>query len=125
MSTVNSIDAYIAAFPREIQVRLREMRTIIREVAPDANETICYAIPTFDLMGKHLVHFAAFKQHIGFYPTASGIAQFALDLQPYRTSKGTVQFPFEQPLPEELIMRIVKFRIAEIMASQLPLEEII
>jgi uncharacterized protein YdhG (YjbR/CyaY superfamily) len=116
-TTVSSIDAYITAFPQEVQAKLVEMRTIISETAPNSSETISYAIPTFDFMGKHLVHFAAFKQHIGFYPTASGIAQFARDLEPYKTSKGAVQFPLEQPLPEALIARIVRFRVTEIMAS--------
>ena len=114
----SSIDTYIAAFPQEIQARLREMRAIIRQAAPDSSETISYAIPTFDFLGKHLVHFAAFRHHIGFYPTASGIADFAQDMQQYKTSKGAVQFPLEQPLPEELIARIVRFRVAEVMASQ-------
>ena len=114
----SSIDAYIAVFPQEVQARLREMRAIIRQAAPDSSETISYAIPTFDFLGRHLVHFAAFRHHIGFYPTASGIADFAQDMQQYKTSKGAVQFPLEQPLPEELIARIVRFRVAEVMASQ-------
>jgi uncharacterized protein YdhG (YjbR/CyaY superfamily) len=109
-----SIDEYITGFPPEIQARLQEMRAVIREAVPDATESISYAIPTFDLKRKHLVHFAAFKHHIGFYPTASGIAQFARELQPYKTAKGSVQFPFGQPLPKELIVRMVQFRIAEI-----------
>jgi uncharacterized protein YdhG (YjbR/CyaY superfamily) len=115
---VSSIDEYIVAFPKEVQARLREIRAIISEAAPGSNETINYAIPTFDFMGKHLVHFAAFRHHIGFYPTASGIAQFVHDLQSYKTSKGAVQFPLEQPLPGELIARVVRFRMAEVMASQ-------
>lgn len=114
----SSIDTYITGFPQEVQTRLLEMRAIIRQAAPDSSEAISYAIPTFDLLGKHLVHFAAFRHHIGFYPTASGIAQFAQELQSYSTSKGTVQFPLEQPLPKELIEHIVRFREAEVMALQ-------
>lgn len=117
-TTVSSIDDYITAFPQEVQVKLREIRATISAAAPGSSETISYAIPTFDFMGKHLVHFAAFRHHIGFYPTTSGIAQFAQDLQSYKTSKGAVQFPLEQPLPGELIKSIVQFQMAEIMASQ-------
>lgn len=113
-AAASSIDDYIAGFPQEVQALLEEMRAIISEAAPGAVETISYAIPTFDLKGKHLVHFAAFKRHIGFYPTSSGIAAFEEDLQPYKTAKGSVQFPFGRPFPKELIMRIVRFRVAEI-----------
>jgi uncharacterized protein YdhG (YjbR/CyaY superfamily) len=116
-TTVSSMNAYFTAFPQEVQVKLREMRSIIIEAAPGASETISYAIPTFDFLGKHLVHFAAFRHHIGFYPTASGIARFAAELRQYKAAKGSVQFPIDQPLPAALIGRIVRFRVAEIMAS--------
>lgn len=116
-TAVPSFDEYIAGFPPEIQDKLREMRAIIREAVPDAVETISYAMPTFDFNRKHLVHFAAFKNHIGFYPTANGIARFTPELKPYKTSKGAVQFPFGQPLPKGLIIRIVQFRIAEITGT--------
>lgn len=108
----DSIDAYIAAFPDETQRRLQEMRATIRAAAPDAQEKISYQMPTFYLYGN-LVHFAAHKNHIGFYPAASGIQNFQLELSKYVTSKGAVQFPMDKPLPLALIRKIVKFRVAE------------
>ena len=113
-STATSIDEYIAAFPAATQDVLRRMRTLIRASAPDAVETISYAIPTFDLNGRHLVHFAGYDRHVGFYPTASGIAAFKDELTGYKSAKGSVQFPLGQPLPVELIRRIVEFRVAEV-----------
>jgi uncharacterized protein YdhG (YjbR/CyaY superfamily) len=107
------IDEYIAGFPPETQSRLTEIREIIAGVAPDATETISYAIPTFDLNGKHLVHFAGFAKHVGFYPVPSGMAAFAEELKPYKQGKGSVQFPLGQPLPTDLIRRIVEFRVEE------------
>ncbi len=108
----DSIDAYIAAFPDETQRRLQEMRATIHAAAPDAQEKISYQMPTFYLYGN-LVHFAAHKNHIGFYPAASGIQNFQLELSKYVTSKGAVQFPMDKPLPLALIRKIVKFRVAE------------
>ena len=108
----SSIDAYIATFPPEIQEILESLRATIRAAAPDATEKISYQMPTFALNGN-LVHFAAFKKHIGFYPTSSGIAAFQQELAPYVSSKGAVQFPIDQPLPLDLISRIVSFRVAE------------
>jgi uncharacterized protein YdhG (YjbR/CyaY superfamily) len=93
---------------------LQEIRSLIAASAPGATETISYAIPTFDLNGRHLVHFAAFKRHVGFYPTAGGIAAFKDELKPYKSAKGSVQFPLGQPLPTDLIRRIVEFRVKEI-----------
>ena len=113
-STANSIDEYIAEFPPETRKVLQEVRALIRATAPGATETISYAIPTFDLNGKHLVHFAAYSHHIGFYPTSSGIKAFEGELKTYKQSKGTVQFPLDQPMPTDLIRRIVEFRVAEI-----------
>lgn len=110
--TPGSVDEYIAQFPEEIQQKLREMRAVIHAAAPEATEKISYQMPTFYLRGN-LVHFAAFKQHIGFYPVPSGIAAFEAELAPYKRSKGAVQFPLDQPLPTELIGRIVKFRVEE------------
>lgn len=107
------IDAYIAGFPPEVQARLQEMRAIIRAAAPDATETISYAIPTFDLGRRHLVHFAGYKSHVGFYPTPSGMTAFEAELTPYKRAKGSVQFPLGQPLPADLIRRMVEFRVAE------------
>jgi uncharacterized protein YdhG (YjbR/CyaY superfamily) len=89
------------------------MRAIIREAAPDATETISYAIPTFDLGGRHLVHFAAFTRHIGFYPTPRGIEPFAEELAPYRGGKGSLRFPLGKPLPADLIRRVVAVRVAQ------------
>ena len=107
-----TIDEYIARFPKEIQELLETIRITIREAAPDAEETISYQMPTFKLKGN-LVHFAAYKNHIGFYPTPSGIEKFRDELSAYKGAKGSVQFPIDQPLPLELISKIVKFRAAE------------
>jgi uncharacterized protein YdhG (YjbR/CyaY superfamily) len=107
-----SIDAYIASFPAETQKILRELRATIQAAAPEATEKISYQIPTFALKGN-LVHFAAFTNHIGFYPTPSGIEAFQQELAMYAGAKGSVQFPIDKPLPLELIGRIVKFRVAE------------
>jgi uncharacterized protein YdhG (YjbR/CyaY superfamily) len=112
-STASSIDEYIAEFPPETQKVLEELRELIHATAPEATETISYAIPTFDLNGKHLVHFAGYARHIGFYPTGSGAEAFKEDLKPYKSGKGSVQFPLGQPLPRDLIRRIVEFRVEE------------
>jgi uncharacterized protein YdhG (YjbR/CyaY superfamily) len=112
-SAAASIDEYIAGFSPEVQAVLQEIRSIIRVSAPDATETISYAIPTFDMNGHHLVHFAGFKKHIGFYPVPSAIEAFAEELAPYRSGKGSAQFPLGKPLPADLIRRIVEFRVAE------------
>lgn len=112
-SIASSIDEYIAGFPPATQAVLTEMRTLIKSVAPGATETISYAMPTFDLHGKHLVHFAAFQNHIGFYPTPSAGEAFKEELMSYKTGKGSVQFPLGQPLPADLIRRMVEYRVAE------------
>ncbi|HEY96383.1 MAG TPA: hypothetical protein G4O15_15770 [Dehalococcoidia bacterium] len=112
MSDSKKIDEYIAEFPGDIQVRLYNMRQVIREAAPNAKETISYRMPTFKLNGN-LVHFAAFKKHIGFYPTPSAISVFEKELAPYHTSKGAIQFPHDKPIPYELIEKIVKYRVKE------------
>lgn len=114
-TTPKSIDAYIAGFPREVQALLRQVRATIREAAPEAEEAIKYQLPTFVHQGN-LVHFGAFKSHIGFYPGATGIAKFQQELAAYTGAKGSVQFPLDQPMPLELITRIVKFRIEENLA---------
>jgi uncharacterized protein YdhG (YjbR/CyaY superfamily) len=108
-----SIDEYIAEFPAATQTALGEMRALIRASAPDAAETMSYAIPTFDLNGRHLVHFAGYDRHVGFYPTASGIAAFDDELTQYKRGRGSVQLPLDRPLPTDLIRRIVEFRVAE------------
>lgn len=112
-STAHSIDEYIAGFPPETQRVLAELRALIKASAPAATETISYAIPTFDLNGKHLVHFAGYERHVGLYPAPSGLEAFKEDLKPYKQGKGSVQFPLDQPLPTDLIRRIVEFRVAQ------------
>lgn len=112
-SSAASIDDYIAGFPPETQKVLEEVRALIRAAAPDATETISYAIPTFDLNGKHLVHFAGYTKHIGFYPVPSAVEAFQEELKPYKSGKGSAQFPLGRPLPADLIRRIVEFRVAE------------
>ena len=107
-----NIDEYISLFPKEIQDKLKEIRKTIRESAPEASEAISYQMPTFKLNGN-LVHFAAFKNHIGFFPTPSGIATFKKELSKYTTSKGTIQFPLDKPIPLDLVRRIVKYRVKE------------
>jgi len=111
--TVGSIDEYIAEFPRETQGVLKELRALIQATAPDATETISYAMPTFDLNGRHLVHFAGFAQHVGLYPTPSGIEAFKAELEPYKNAKGSVQFPLGKPMPWDLVRRIVEYRVGE------------
>ena len=108
----SSIDEYIAAFPEEIQKILEELRATIKSAAPGAEEKISYQMPTFALKGN-LVHFAAHKKHIGFYPTPSGIQAFEQELFIYETSKGAIKFPIDKPLPLDLISKIVKFRVNE------------
>jgi len=107
------MDEYISGFPRKTQQALEELRALIKASAPAATETISYAIPTFDLNGKHLVHFAGYERHVGLYPAPSGLEAFKEDLKPYKQGKGSVQFPLDQPLPTDLIRRIVEFRVAQ------------
>ena len=108
----NTIDEYIATFPTEVQKLLQEMRATIRAAAPEAQEKISYQMPTFYLKGN-LVHFAAHQKHIGFYPIPSGIEAFQAELAVFKGAKGSVQFPIDQPLPFDLVQRIVEFRVAE------------
>ncbi|MFC3800448.1 iron chaperone [Cohnella sp. GCM10012308] len=107
-----STEDYIATFPPEIQRLLQDVRETIRSAAPEAKEKISYQMPTFDLHGN-LVHFAAFKNHIGFYPGADGIAAFKEELSAYKGAKGSVQFPLDKPLPHELISRITAYRVIQ------------
>jgi uncharacterized protein YdhG (YjbR/CyaY superfamily) len=111
-SAPKDIDAYIAYFPKEIADLLQEVRNAIALTAPNADEKISYGIPTFALKGN-LVHFAAFKNHIGFYPGSSGIENFKDELTAYETSKGTIRFPFAVPIPIDLIKDIVAFRVKQ------------
>ena len=110
--TYKSIDEYIYNFPPEVKEILVSIRKVIKEAAPDAEEKISYQMPTFVLHGN-LVHFAAFKNHIGFYPTPSGNDAFKLEISEFKVGKGSIQFPIEKPMPYELIRKIVKFRVAE------------
>src|SRR5437764_13429428 len=107
-----SIDEYIAAQPKTTQPLLARMRSTIARAAPNATEKISYQMPTFYLNGN-LVHFAAFENHIGFYPTPSGVTAFQKELSGYKCAKGSIQFPIELPLPLTLVAKIVKFRVEE------------
>ena len=107
-----TIDEYIKTFPEDVQNILTKMRKTIQEAAPEAKEAISYQIPTFKLNGN-LVHFAAYKNHIGFYPTSSGIDVFKDDLSPYKSAKGSVQFPIDKPVPYDVVRKIVLFRVQE------------
>jgi uncharacterized protein YdhG (YjbR/CyaY superfamily) len=112
-----SIDEYIKTFPPDVQSILEKIRQTIREAAPEAKEVISYQMPAFKL-NSILAYFAAHKSHIGFYPTASGIAAFREELSAYQWSKGAVQFPLEKPIPLDLIKRLVEFRVKENLAKQ-------
>lgn len=112
-----SVDEYISMFPEDIQLKLQQLRQTVREAAPEAEEVISYAMPTYKLHGN-LVHFAAFKKHIGFYPAPSGITAFQEELAAYKGAKGSVQFPLSEPLPLKLIQKIVKHRVKENLAKQ-------
>jgi uncharacterized protein YdhG (YjbR/CyaY superfamily) len=112
-----SVDEYIAGCPAAVRARLKAIRKAIREAAPGATESISYRMPAYDLEGP-LVYFAAFKSHIGFFPTASGVAEFTEELRGYRTSKGAIQLPLEEPLPLGLIKRIVRFKVRENKAKR-------
>jgi uncharacterized protein YdhG (YjbR/CyaY superfamily) len=107
-----SIDEYIAAFPKETQKILKEIRATIKAAAPSAEEKISYQMPTFFLNGN-LIHFAAFKNHIGIYPTPSGTEAFKEEISRYQGAKGSIRLPIDEPMPLKLISRIVKFRVAE------------
>jgi len=113
MTTGNDTDTYISLQPAAMQPLLQQMRAIIRAAAPQAEETISYGMPALRYCGRILVYYAATKKHIGFYPTPSGITAFATEMKAYVHAKGSVQFPASQPLPENLIRRIVQFRVQE------------
>lgn len=110
MQKITSISAFIQLFPNDVQNKLESIRALVKSLAPEAIEAISYGIPTFKLNGN-LIHFAAYKNHIGLYPGADGIAHFAHKFSKYTYSKGTVQFPLDEPLPIELIQEIVQYRI--------------
>ena len=109
---LQTVDDYIADFPGEIQSILQQIRTIIQDTVPDAEEVISYQMPTYRLHGN-LVHFAAFKHHIGFYPTPTGVEAFQDELAPYQHAKGSIRFPLDQPIPYALIRKIVVFPVKE------------
>ncbi|MCW5922994.1 MAG: DUF1801 domain-containing protein [Saprospiraceae bacterium] len=111
----SNMDEYIAGFPKEVQPILEQVRATIRKVAPDADEAISYGIPTFRFRKTILVHFAAFKNHIGFYPTPTAGEAFKEELSGYKTGKGSVQFPLDKPMPLDLITRITQSRIGQIL----------
>ena len=115
-AVATTIDEYIAMFPEDIQAVLQEIRATIKAAAPDAVEKISYQMPTFAQNGN-LVHFAAFTKHIGFYPVPTGIEAFKAELAVYKQGKGSVQFPLDQPMPLDLISRIVQFRVQENLAK--------
>ncbi len=115
-TTYQTIAEYIASFPAATQAILEKLRQTIHAAAPEAQETINYAIPTFTLQGN-LVHFAGYKKHIGFYPTPSGIEHFKAELAGYEQAKGSVKFPIDQPIPYDLVSKIVKFRVEENLAK--------
>lgn len=107
-----TVEEYMQEFPEEVQEILQKIRTIVKEEAPEAQEKISYGMPTFSYKGA-LVHFAAYKKHIGFYPTPSGITKFEEQLKPYKHAKGSAQFPLSKPIPYDLIRQIVKVRLEE------------
>lgn len=109
---ITTIDEYISQFPEHVQLILNELRTEIKKSAPNVKEGISYKMPSF-YQHSVLVYFAAYKNHIGFYPTASGIAAFEKDLSEYKYSKGAIQFPIDKPLPFDLISKIVSFRVED------------
>jgi len=112
-----TIDEYINTFPEDVQIILKKMRHTIRKAAPEVSEVISYRMPGFKLNGS-LVWFAAFKNHIGFYPTSSGIEAFKNELSSYKTSKGAIQFPLDKPIPYDLVEKIVLFRVKENLAKK-------
>lgn len=111
------IDAYVDGFTGAVRTALEELRDLLRDALPGATETISYGIPTFDLNGKHVVHFAGFKQHVGLYPTPSGMTAFDTELARYVRGKGSVRFPLDEPLPVDLIRRVAAFRLDEVTAT--------
>lgn len=109
----NSIDEYIAGFPKDVQKILEQIRQTIKQAASNAEETISYGMPAYKLHGKPLVYFAGYKSHIGFYATPTGHSAFSKELSKYKQGKGSVQFPLDKPIPFDLIAKIVRFRVAE------------
>lgn len=117
MTNYTTVNHYIASFSKEVRSILQKVRKNIKKAAPDAMEAFSYGMPTFKLKGKNLVHFAGYKNHIGFYPTPSGIDNFKNELSEYKTSRGAIQFPLDSPIPYDLIAKIVKYRVKELTLS--------
>lgn len=116
MSATKQIDQYIAGFPAETQLKLQEIRAYILEAAPHAEEVISYGMPAIK-QGKVLVYYAGYKNHIGFYPTGTGIAAFQEEIAAYKNSKGAVQFPLDKKIPKTLVQKMVKFKVKEVQAA--------
>lgn len=114
---VGRVEEYISAFPEPIRQRLSRIRQIIRSEAPDAVESISYMMPAYKMKGKPLVYFGGYPRHIGFYATPAGHEAFAAELSAYKQGKGSVQFPHNQPMPEDLITRMVRFRVQKMEES--------
>lgn len=112
MKQAKNVDEYIAMFPENTREKLKEMRALVIKGAPDAVESISYGMPYYSLHGR-LLYFAAFKNHLGFYPMPSGIAKFQTEISKYKFAKGSVQFPLDKNIPTGLVLRIVKFRVKE------------
>lgn len=113
MKTYKNVGAYIATFPKKTAIKLTTLRALVQKSAPKAEEKIAYGMPAYKLAGRPLLYFAAFKKHIGFFPTPSAVEYFKNELVGYKTSKGTIQFPLDKPLPLPLIKKIVAFRVKE------------
>jgi len=116
-TTPRDIDEYIAGFPENVQEKLEKIRKTIKKAAPGAEETISYKIPAFNLKGKYLIYFAAYKKHIALYPAPIGIEEFKEEIAPYESGKGTLQFPLDKPIPFDLIRKIVRYRAKENLAA--------
>jgi len=109
----STIDEYIAMFPKDVQTIMVKLRKVINDTAPGLEEVISWDTPTFKYKGKNLIHFAGYKKHIGLYPAPTAIAEFKKDLAEYKQGKGSVQFPLDKPIPYDIVIKIVKFRIRE------------
>ncbi len=117
-TTFKNVDEYIASFPKNVQTSLKQVRKTIKQHAPEAEESISYGMPAYKLNKKPLVYFGGYKTHVGFYATPTGHTEFSKDLARYKQGKGSVQFPLDEPMPLELIGRIVQFRVADNLAKK-------
>lgn len=120
MKKYNNVDEYLSSFPKEIQKVLKQVRETIKKTAPQAEEKISYGVPSFTLNGKQLIYFAGFKKHIGVYPSPVTVDTFKKDFSKYKTGKGSVQLPLDQPMPLTLITKIVKYRIKKLAEEKAP-----